>query len=102
MPRIFDRVSLTCPPVAKMADMIRDHIPGNRCTLDYGDIDEPFYDALLSMYGRALDKVLELPEEAQQPFLERLHRIMTSSSGIGWGYHDELCDMYEDAFPEEE
>ena len=75
---------------------------GNRCTLDYGDIDEPFYDALISMYGRALDKVLELPEEAQEPFRERLHRIMSSSSGIGWGYHDALCDMYEDAFPEEE
>ena len=54
------------------------------------------------MYDRALDKVLELPEETQKAFRERLHRIMTSSSGIGWGYHDALCDMYEDAFTEEE
>jgi len=75
---------------------------GNQCTVDYGDIDEPFYDALISMYGRALDKVLELPEEVQQSFQERLHRIMTSSSGIGWGYHDAICDMYEDAFPDNE
>jgi len=75
---------------------------GNQCTLDYGDIDEPFYDALISMYGRALDRVLKLPEQTQQSFRERLHRIMTSSSGVGWGYHDALCDMYEDAFSEED
>jgi hypothetical protein len=75
---------------------------GNQCTLDYGDIDEPFYDALISMYGRALDKVLELPEEEQEPLRERLQRIMESSSGIGWGYHDALCDLYEDTFSEEE
>jgi hypothetical protein len=27
---------------------------------------------------------------------------MTSSSGIGWGYHDMICDDYYGAFPEDE
>jgi len=56
---------------------------GNQCTLDYGDIDGPFYDALISMYDRALDRVLELPEQARQTFRERLYRIMTLHLGSG-------------------
>jgi hypothetical protein len=31
-----------------------------------------------------------------------LKAIMTSSSNIGWGYHDALCDDYREAFPEDE
>ncbi len=74
---------------------------GNSFTVSYGDIDEGFYDALNSMYRRAIEKVLTLPEEKQQGFRDRLEEIMTSSSGIGWGYHDMLCADYNAAFPEE-
>jgi hypothetical protein len=73
---------------------------GNRFTLDHGDINEAFYDALNRMYRRAIDKVLRLPAEQQEEFQDRLEAIMTSSSDIGWGYHDELCDDYYEAFPE--
>ena len=31
----------------------------------------------------------------------RLENIMESSDGIGWGYHDGLCDHFDKAFPEE-
>jgi hypothetical protein len=75
---------------------------GNSFTVDFGDIDEAFYDALIRMYRRAIDKVLTLPEEEQAEFQSRLGAIMTSSSNIGWGYHDALCDDYCDAFAEEE
>ncbi len=75
---------------------------GNTFTVNYGDIDEAFYDALNRMYRRAIDKVLTLPEERQDEFKDRLEVIMTSSSNIGWGYHDTLCDDYYDAFPEDE
>jgi hypothetical protein len=75
---------------------------GNSFTVDFGDIDEAFYDALNRMYRRAIDKVLTLPEERQDEFKGRLEAIMTSSSKIGWGYHDMLCDDYYDAFPVEE
>ena len=73
---------------------------GNRFTLDYGDIDEEFYDALVRMYERAIGKVHSLPAEEQLGFRARLRNIMTSSSGMGWGYHDGLCDLYYDAFPD--
>jgi len=75
---------------------------GNRFTVDFGDIDENFYDALLHMYARAVDKVLELPEPEQGELRERLHDIVTSSSGIGWGYHDGVVDLYYGAFPDDE
>mgnify|MGYP006291736231 CR=1 FL=1 len=75
---------------------------GNSFTLEYGDINEGFYDALNTMYRRSIRKVLSLPEEQQGKFRDRLRNIMESSSGIGWGYHDMLCDDYYNAFPEEE
>lgn len=75
---------------------------GNRFTLDSGDIDEAFYDALNRMYKRVLDRVLTLPKDERNEFKKRLESIMNSSSGIGWGYHDTLCEDYYEAFPEEE
>ncbi len=74
---------------------------GNNFTMNFGDIDEGFYDALNRMYQRAIKKTLSLPEEYQREFQDRLKDIMTSSSGIGWGYHDMLCDDHYSAFPEE-
>ena len=75
---------------------------GNKFTVNFGDIDEDFYDALNRMYRRAIKNIPNLPEEYQGKFQDRLKDIMTSSSGIGWGYHDMLCDDYYSAFPDEE
>jgi hypothetical protein len=71
---------------------------GNKFTLDYGDIDEDFYDSLLEVYGQAINKVLTLPDHEQGNFRKRLKKIMLSSNGIGWGYHDGLCDEYYGSF----
>ena len=75
---------------------------GNQFTVEYGDIGEGFYDALLRMYARAINKVLTLPEEEQHEFRERLKTIMVTSDRIGWGYHDGLCEQYCEGFPEDE
>ena len=74
---------------------------GNDFTVEFGDIGEGFYDALNGMYQRAIEKVLSLPEEHQPEFQDRLRGIMTSSSSIGWGYHDMLREDYYSAFSEE-
>jgi hypothetical protein len=73
---------------------------GNQFTVEFGDMDEGFYDALLRMYARAIRKVLSLTNEQQHEFRERLRTIMATSDGIGWGYHDGLCEQYYQAFPE--
>jgi hypothetical protein len=75
---------------------------GNQFTLDYGDIDENFYDSLLSMYSGAVKAVVELPQSEQESFRERLRQLTESSNKIGWGYHDGLCEEYYRAFPEAE
>ena len=75
---------------------------GNSFTVDYGDMDEDFYYALESMYRRAIDNVLNLPQEQRDDFQDRLRDIMTSCGNIGWGYHDTLRHDYFKAFPEDE
>jgi len=71
---------------------------GNRFTLEYGDINEAFYDALVEMYEKAIKAVCKLPNNKQDPFRKRLEKIMKSADGIGWGYYDDLCYYYSDAF----
>jgi hypothetical protein len=73
---------------------------GNNFTLRYGDIDEEFYDSMLTMYEKATVAVSELPLKEQNEFKERLIKIRESASGIGWGYHDGLCNLYCTTFPE--
>lgn len=74
---------------------------GNRLTLDFGDIDEPFYDAVVNMFAKAADAVAGLPEPAAIPFRKRLWELTESSHGIGWGYPDGLCDEYYSRFSQE-
>ncbi len=75
---------------------------GNSFTVEFGDIDEGFYNALNLMYRRTIEKVLGLSVEQRYDFRERLEEIMTSSGSIGWGYHDELRQDFYEAFPENE
>ena len=71
---------------------------GNKYTLDYGDINETFYDALVEMYEKVSKAVSEMPKKKQQTFRKRLEKIMKSADGIGWGYYDGLCDVYYEEF----
>jgi len=66
---------------------------GTEFTLTYGDIDGKFYDSMESMYA----KVIFECEESKVLFDEfhsRLYSIVEKTDGIGWGYHDGLCDLY--------
>jgi len=71
---------------------------GHKFTLDYGDIDEFFYDALIEMYAKVIKIVIKMPKKKQEPFRKKLEKIMISSDGIGWGYHDDLCHFFYEAF----
>ena len=71
---------------------------GNAFTVEYGDIDAGFYEALLAMARRAVQAICGLPKEMQEPYRERLAEVVRSSTRIGWGYHDELADIYRTTF----
>jgi Family of unknown function (DUF6155) len=69
---------------------------GVKFTNAYGDIDEPFYNSMESMYGKAVEWIVKY--EMQYVFEERCMRIVEDASGIGWGFYDTLSDIYSGAF----
>jgi hypothetical protein len=71
---------------------------GVRYTNAYGDINESFYSSMESMYERATKHIAE--HNLRDQFQQRCRRIVSDTSGIGWGFHDTLCDIYNDYFVE--
>ena len=69
---------------------------GIRFTNAYGDIDEPFYNSMESMYENALELVIKY--NLQATFQERCRKIVKDTSHIGWGFHDGLSEIYSGAF----
>jgi len=64
---------------------------GHEFTNDFGDIDEPFYNALLNMFERFVVELKMSPacRELYHEFRQRLVK-MRNTSDIGWGYGDEI------------
>jgi len=69
---------------------------GNQFTLDFGDIDEPFYASLESMFNRILKAIDKQPNKIQIKYLKRLSAVVKSAEGMGWGYYDTLEEALED------
>ncbi len=61
---------------------------GIQGTLAYGDIDERFYLSVESVFESAIKRILANPEPEQ--YQRRLGDMVNSTSGIGWGFHDQL------------
>ena len=67
---------------------------GNDFTLEFGDIDESFYDSLSSMFSKIVEVLLgQKNQDLIAEFLPKLeaefHRI---DGKMGWGCPDELAD----------
>ncbi len=72
---------------------------GNQFTIDLGDIDEGFYSALASMFGRILATLKRSNHDVVDRILPRLVAIRDAAQGIGWGYYDSLCEALATEFP---
>jgi hypothetical protein len=72
---------------------------GVKFTNAYGDINEPFYNSMESMYEKVVEWVIKF--KVQALFKERCRKIVIDTRGIGWGFHDTLSDIYSDAFRNE-
>ena len=66
---------------------------GVRFKLAYGDIDEAFYASMEGMYKKALNAMIELG--VKTIFEQRSRKIVTDTSGIGWGFHDTLSETFQ-------
>lgn len=63
-------------------------------TNQFGDIDEPFYNSMVSMYKNTL--IFLAKEQLLVEYDDRLLAIVKDTHGIGWGFHDDLRDYYEE------
>ncbi len=67
---------------------------GIQGTLAYGDIDEGFYMSVEGVFESAIKRILASPEPEQ--YQRRLQDMVTATNGIGWGFHDQLTDLFSD------
>jgi hypothetical protein len=66
---------------------------GTEFTNSFGDIDARFYNNMVSMYDKVAMEC-DQDEELYLRFKDRLDSVVHMSDGIGWGYHDIICDIY--------
>ncbi|SIS70673.1 hypothetical protein [Paracoccus saliphilus] len=71
---------------------------GNDFTLEFGDIDEGFYDSLCSMFSSVVQTLLKQQDQGLfEEFMPSLETELDRVDGrIGWGYPDELADHLAD------
>ncbi len=80
-------------PAESLADLMLFYVEtGVQYTNDYGDINEPFYNSMESMFGKVLE--LMQKEGILEHFQNRAYKITEDSCDTGWGFHDTLCDFY--------
>jgi hypothetical protein len=81
------------PSQENLADLLLYYAEcGVEFTNDYGDIDENFYISIEKAYVSALE--LMEKESVLEKFKDRSEKIVNDTSGIGWGFHDYLGDVF--------
>jgi hypothetical protein len=70
---------------------------GVKYTNAYGDINEPFYTSMERMYEKATEYVIE--NRIEYNFTSRFKKIVEDTNGMGWGFYDNLRDMFLEFFP---
>ncbi len=89
---VAEAQKLGLPPEV-MADLMLFYVEtGVQFTHAYGDIDEPFYNSMESMYLKAL-KYME-KEGLLFGFEDRTTKILDKTVDTGWGFHDVLSDYF--------
>jgi len=87
------------PSTKLIADLMLFYVEtGVDFTNDFGDIDENFYSSLEKIYVEAL--TLMRNNDLLEKFANRAGKIIEETSGIGWGFHDYLADVYFDFYPD--
>ena len=85
------------PNEASLMDVMLYYVEcGVNFTNDFGDINEPFYNSVASMFRQAGTLYKKMGKD--KSFHDRAAKIMNDTSGIGWGFHDELADIYYNYF----
>jgi hypothetical protein len=71
---------------------------GVKYTSAYGDINEPFYASMERMYEKAAEYTIE--HNLEYEFISRFKKIVEDTDGTGWGFYDNLREMFLEFFPD--
>jgi len=69
---------------------------GVRFTNAFGDIDEPFYASMESMFERVLKRIKA--HGMEKMFVDRVKKIANDTREIGWGFGDQIGHLYTEYF----
>lgn len=65
---------------------------GVKFTSTFGDIDEKFYINIEKAYIDALEFIFK--NNLEKEFKDKAKEIMEETYGIGWGFHDNMVEIY--------
>lgn len=84
-----------------LADLMLCYVEtGVKFTNDFGDINETFYKSLATTFVDSL--TLMRKEDLLDKFENRVGKVVDDTSGIGWGFHDYLVQVWIDFYPTED
>lgn len=90
----FDRV---CNNQIKTIDLMIYYVEiGVDLANEWGDMYETFYNSMVSTYASALQKIgaSDGSNGLYFSFRDRLLGIVYHTDGMGWGFHDALCELF--------
>lgn len=80
-----------------LADLMLFYVEtGVKFTKEFGDINEGFYSSMETTYLAAL--TLMEKEFLLDKFADRAGKVVSDSSGIGWGFHDYLGEVHSEFY----
>ena len=95
--RMLQRVETEATSPRQVLDFIYFCVEtGVEYTESYGDINEEFYAAFEDLFERAAK--LALTNELSADYSERARRIVMSTFEMGWGFYDELEQIFTEYF----
>ena len=84
-----------------LADLMLFYVEtGVKFTNDYGDVNQTFYKSLATTFVDSL--TLMRKENLLDKFEDRVGKVVDDTSGIGWGFHDYLVQVWVDFYPTED
>lgn len=73
---------------------------GINFTIDFGDIDEAFYNSVEGVFYDGLKMLSKCGADTTNKLLPRFVKAVQSTEGMGWGFHDDLCESLEFHYPD--
>jgi hypothetical protein len=86
----------THPPPVALAELMLLYVEqGVAFTAQYGDIDEPFYTSLLTLFESLVALIEKHGMEIYGPLGARVERLRRASQGYGWGFSDNIDELFD-------